>query len=159
MTICFLCSQKKVSFRKQNHMQPPSITLNNQSSYPCLYINCWILFQKNPKFLKYNVFIPSIFIHAFSLKVFWHKFSSSRHEFDLNWSFYTFYLVGKKSRNCGNKIPRHMYLMLWKLKGSVRKKWKNIRWWLLLILLLSVVSIRRKLLKMTHTKERTGYIL
>ena len=45
-------------------------------------------------------------------------------------------------------------------KGSVRKNKrgyrltsKNIRWWLQLILLLSVVYIRRKLLKRTHNEE------
>jgi len=32
---------------------------------------------------------------------------------------------------------------------------KNIRWWLLLFLLLSVASIRRKLLKTAYTEERS----
>ena len=32
---------------------------------------------------------------------------------------------------------------------------KNIRWWSLLILVLSVASIRRKLLKTTHSEERS----
>ena len=48
------------------------------------------------------------------------------------------------------------------LKGSVCEKWnrftaKDKRFWSLLILLLSVASIRRKLLKTTYTKERTFY--
>ena len=45
---------------------------------------------------------------------------------------------------------------------SVREKWKGyrrtskyIRWWSLLILLLSVASIRRKWLNTTHTLERS----
>jgi len=50
------------------------------------------------------------------------------------------------------------------IKGSVREKWKGDRlnaikkrFWSLLILLLSVTSIRRKLLKTTYTEERSIY--
>ena len=48
------------------------------------------------------------------------------------------------------------------LKGSVREKWKGVwlnaikkRFWSILTLLLSVASIRRKLLKTSHTEERS----
>ena len=48
------------------------------------------------------------------------------------------------------------------LKGSVREKWKGVwlnaikkRFWSLVTLLLSVASIRRKLLKTSHTEERS----
>ena len=51
------------------------------------------------------------------------------------------------------------------IKGSDLEKWKgvyrltskNIRWWSLLILIISVASIRRKLLKTNHTEERTNF--
>ena len=53
-----------------------------------------------------------------------------------------------------------MTMILDLLKGSVREKWKGVkaysenkRFWSLLILLLSVASIRRKWLKMTHTAQ------
>ena len=36
---------------------------------------------------------------------------------------------------------------------------KNIRWWLQLILLLSVASIKRKMFKTTHTEEHSVYTI
>ena len=49
------------------------------------------------------------------------------------------------------QIEETEWFSLWLVQGGFTSK--NYRWWLLLILLLSVASIRRKLLKTNHTEE------
>jgi len=54
-----------------------------------------------------------------------------------------------------NLIKTYFKGVFAKIKRGYRLTSKNIWWRLLLILLLSVASIRRKLLKTTHTEERS----
>ena len=71
---------------------------------------------------------------------------------------------------------REIYLKGWQIlpidiqfiifKGSVREKWKGYRLnaikksvWSLLILLLSVASIRKKLIKTSYTEERSAHTI
>jgi len=59
----------------------------------------------------------------------------------------------RKEYKSGRKVPSLKGVFL-KNERGYRLTAKNKRFWWLLILLLSVASIRRKLLKTTYTKER-----
>ena len=101
----------------------------------------WGNLENCPKCLKFSKF-----------PIFWSKHQSS------SFYFINHHKLSWREEAFSSALLLFLKWVFTKIERGCTLSAKNYRWWSLLILLLFVASIRRKLLKATHTEERSVHI-
>ena len=101
----------------------------------------WGNLENCPKYLKFSKF-----------PIFWSKHQSS------SFYFINHHKLSWREEAFSSALLLFLKWVFTKIERGCTLSAKNYRWWSLLILLLFVASIRRKLLKATHTEERSVHI-